>query len=207
VLAAAVVVVGLIALTGTAKGGPGVTGNRVLVIGDSLLNFSQSDVSHALADAGWQPLVDGRSGTTIEEWDALVGPDADLARPNVAVVELGTNDCNVTCNDLASPIDSIIEQLIDHGVGAILWLNVQTMRSPAIPGAPPYPLHAGYVNYAIEQAQVRWPQVQVVDLNDFFVPHPEWHIADGLHPNAAGEQAMAFLITGSLSRWLPTTVP
>jgi len=198
-----VAIVVLATITATANGGEHVSGNRVLVIGDSILNFSQSDVSHALAATGWQPVVDGRSGSTIEEWDSLVGPDASLARPDVAVVELGTNDCDTTCNDLSPAIDNIVEQLIEHGAGAVLWLNVQTMRSPPIPGAPNYPLHADYVNYAIEQASVRWPQMQVVDFSDLFAQHPEWHLADGFHPNALGQAGLAFLISAALHEWLP----
>ena len=198
-----VAVVALVTVTAAAGGGEHVSGPRVLVIGDSILNFSQTDVSNALTAAGWQALVDGRSGTTIEEWDELVGPDAALARPDVAVVELGTNDCNLTCDDLSAAIDSIVEQLIANGAGAVIWLNVQTMRSPPIPGAPLYPVHADYVNYAIEQAAVRWPQMQVVDFSTVFGAHPEWHIADGFHPNALGEQALAFLINATLHQWLP----
>jgi lysophospholipase L1-like esterase len=202
-LGAIVGVVALITLTAAAGGGQHVSGPRVLVIGDSILNFSQTDVSNSLDAAGWQALVDGRSGSTMEEWDTLVGPDAALARPDVAVVELGTNDCDKTCSDLGSAIDSIVEQLIANGAGTVLWLNVQTMRSPAIPGAPLYPLHAEYVNYALEQAAVRWPEMQIVDFNSLFGQHPEWHIADGFHPNALGEQALAFLITAELHLWLP----
>ena len=202
-LVALVAIVALVTITAAAGGDEHVTGTRVLVIGDSILNFSQTDVSNALAVSGWQPVVDGRSGGTIEEWDALVGPDASLARPDVAVVELGTNDCNNTCDDLGSAIDGIVEQLIEHGAGAVLWLNVQTVRSPPIPGAPLYPVHADYVNYAIEQAAVRWPQMQVVDFSSVSAEHPEWHIADGFHPNALGEQALAFLISATLHQWFP----
>jgi len=202
-LVAIVAVLALVTITAAAGGGERVSGTRVLVIGDSILNFSQTEVSNALAGAGWQAVVDGRSGSTIEGWDAAVGPDAALARPDVAVVELGTNDCNNPCDDLSSAIDGIVEQLIDHGAGAVLWLNVQTVRSPPIPGAPLYPVHADYVNYAIEQAAVRWPEMQVVDFSSVFAQHPEWHLADGLHPNALGSQALAFLISASLHQWLP----
>jgi lysophospholipase L1-like esterase len=198
------IVVALAVLTGTANAGEQVTGNRVLVIGDSLLNLSRGAVSDALAADGWQAVIDARPGLSIEDLEPLVGPDATIARPNVAVVELGTNDCDTTCNDLGSAIDDVMEQLVDNGAGAVLWLNTQTTATQIHPGSPRvYPAHADYVNYAIEQAAVRWPQMEVVDLRDLLDPHPEWHLADGLHPNPIGQQAIASLVRFALHRWVP----
>jgi hypothetical protein len=196
------VIVALTVLTATAHAGEQVSGDRVLVIGDSILHLSATDVTQALTGAGWQPVVDGRPGLSIEAWEPLVGPDASIARPNIAVVELGTNDCDTTCNDLSPAIDDIVEQLIEHGAGAVLWLNVQTGPTTIHPGPPRvYPAHADYVTYALEQAAVRWPQLQIVDLRDFFGPHPAWHLSDGLHPNAIGQQELASLIRVALHRW------
>ena len=67
-LVAIVAVLALVTITAAAGGGERVSGTRVLVIGDSILNFSQTEVSNALAGAGWQAVVDGRSGSTIEGW-------------------------------------------------------------------------------------------------------------------------------------------
>lgn len=198
------IVVVVAVLTGTASAGERVTGNRVLVIGDSLMNLSRGAVSQALAADGWDAVVDGRGGTSIESWEPLVGPDAAIVRPNVAVVELGTNDCDTTCTDLGSAIDMVMEQLLDHGAGAVLWLNVQTAPTHIRPGPPRvYPTHADYVNYAIEQAAVRWPQIQVVDLGGFLDLHPEWHLSDGLHPNPIGQEAIGALIRLALHQWAP----
>jgi lysophospholipase L1-like esterase len=200
------IVIGLAVLTGTANAGRRVTGTRVLVIGDSLLNLSRGAVSGALAADGWDAVIDGRPGLSIEAWEPLVGADAAIARPNVAVVELGTNDCDTTCSDLGPAIDDVMEQLLNHGAGAVLWLNTQTTPTQIHPGPPRiYPAHADYVNYAIEQAAVRWPQMQVVNLRDLLDPHPEWHLADGLHPNPIGQQAIGALIRVALHRWVPAT--
>jgi hypothetical protein len=200
----AAILAGLAVLTGTANAGQHVTGSRVLVIGDSLLNLSRGPVTDALAADGWQAVLDARPGFSIEAWKPFVGPVAAIARPNVAVVELGTNDCDTTCNDLGPAIDDTMEQLLNHGVGAVLWMNVQTTPTQIRPGPPRvYPAHADYVNYAIEQAAVRWPQMQVVDLRDLLDPHPEWHLTDRLHPNPVGQQAIGALIRIALRRWAP----
>jgi len=196
-----IVAVSLIVLTATAGAGERVAGNRVLVIGDSLLHLSQGAVLQALTAEGYRAVVDGRPGLSIEAWEPLVGADATVARPDVAVVELGTNDCDTTCVNLAPAIDTVMEQLVDHGAGAVWWLNVQDTPTRIHPGAPRvYPAHADYVNYAIEQAAVRWPQLRVIDLRDRFRGHPEWHLGDGLHPNAIGQQELASLIAAPLHR-------
>ncbi len=202
------VAVGVIILTVTTSSGGTVNGDRVLVIGDSLLHLSQGAVSGALTADGWHPIIDGRPGLSIEAWEPFVGPDAAIARPDVAVVELGTNDCDTTCNDLAPAIDTVMAQLIGHGAHLVLWLNAQTAPTQIHPGASRvYPAHADYVNYAIEQAAVRWPQMRVVDLRGLLDPHPEWHLSDGLHPNPIGQQAIGSLIRISLHKWAPVTRP
>jgi hypothetical protein len=194
------VALALVVLTATASNG-GATGSRVLVIGDSILHLSQPDVTAALSAEGWQPVVDGRPGLSIETFEPIVASDAAIARPDVAVVELGTNDCDTTCDNLGPAIDTVMDQLVSHGARAVYWLNVQTAPTRLLPGPPRvYPAHADYVNYAIEQAAVRWPQMKVVDFRDLFDQHPEWHLADGLHPNAIGQQELATLIAATIHR-------
>jgi lysophospholipase L1-like esterase len=190
-----VVVAGLLVLTATASSGEHVVGNRVLVIGDSLLEFSQPSVQASLDADGWQATVIGHGGSSIEDWQQLIESLGAFVRPDVAVVELGTNDCNLTCPDLAPVIDATMRTLVADGAGAVLWLNVQER--------PAYPAHARYVNLAIAQAAIRWPQMEVVDLRGYADPHPEWHNPDGLHFNSVGQQALGALIRLALHRWSP----
>src|SRR5260370_17997420 len=109
---AAVVVAGLIVRTTTASSGEHVVGNRVLVIGDSLLEFSQPSVQASLDADGWQATVIGHRGTSIEDWQQPIGALAAFVRPNVAVVELGTNACNLPCPELPPAIDPPIPTLL-----------------------------------------------------------------------------------------------
>ncbi len=205
-LLAAGVVVALIVLTATTNSRSDVAGNRVLVVGDSLLHLSAGEVSSALAADGWQTAIDARPGLSIEAWEPLIGADASIDRPDVAVVELGTNDCDTSCRDLGPAIDNLVEQLLTHGASAVLWLNVQTSPTQFHTGnARVYPAHADYVNYAIEQAAVRWPQMQVVDLRALLNGHPEWHLSDGLHPNPIGQHEIGALIRFALHSRAPTS--
>jgi lysophospholipase L1-like esterase len=158
------------------------------------MHMSQDAVTSALSADGWNPMVESKGGTTMENWETLVGPTAAFTSADVAVVELGTNDCDSTCTDLGPAIDRIVTSLVRAGVGAVLWLNVQEV--------PAYPAHSRYVNYAIEQAAVRWPQMEVVDMRDLFDAHPEWHGPDGLHFNAIGEQELAILIRSGLAPFI-----
>jgi lysophospholipase L1-like esterase len=188
------VVAFVVLLTATAQSGEHASGNRVLVVGDSLLHGSQPAVQTALAAAGWQAVVDGRPGTSIEAWVPAIPSEIALAKPNVAVVELGTNDCHFPCTDPGPAIDQIMTTLDHAGVGTVLWMNVQE--------TPWYPAHSRYDNFVIAQAAVRWPQMEIVDLRSLFDAHPEWR-ADGLHFNAIGQQEMAALIVRALHRWGP----
>ena len=162
----------------------------MLVVGDSLTEISKNEVRQSLAAAGRRAVVDGRGGLSIGLWRPFVGGDTRFTRPEVAVVELGTNDCDLSCRPLAPDIDAIVKKLLDEGVHAIVWLNVQEDS--------PYPEHPQFVNQEIERAAVRWPQLSIVDLNRTFAGHPEWHTEDGIHFNEAGRLVYAQLILQAL---------
>lgn len=182
----------LLIAAGLSSGEPArVTEGRVLVVGDSLTNGSTSEVRDALTRAGWDPIVDGRGGWSIERWREPLVELAAVAQPAVAVVALGTNDCDRTCHRLGPEIDAIVETLLDAGAAEILWVNVQE--------SAPYPAYAGYVNDEIERAAVRWPELRIVDLDAAFRGHPEWNLDDGIHFNDAGSQQFAALLVSSLA--------
>lgn len=187
-----VAILSLLVIVGLTTGGtPRLTEGRVLVVGDSLTNGANQEVRGALADAGWDPVVDGRGGWTIGRWHEPLVELASFARPDVAVVALGTNNCDRACRPLGPEIDAIITTLLDAGVQEILWVNVQE--------SAPYPANPAYVNDEIERAAVRWRQVRLVDLDVVFSGHPEWHIDDGIHFNEAGAQQFAALLVAQLA--------
>jgi hypothetical protein len=167
-----------------------VSDRRVLVVGDSLTEISKNEVRASLAAAGWRAVVDGRGGLSIGLWRPFVGADTRFTSPHVAVVELGTNDCDQTCRPLSPDIDAIVTKLLDEGVHAILWMNVQEDS--------PYPRHPRFVNQELERAAVRWPQLSIVDLSSAFAGHPEWHTEDGIHFNEPGRLIYAQLILQAL---------
>ena len=168
------------------------TGNRLLVVGDSLTALTRNNVGSVLRDAGWDPTIDAESGTSIEDWADRLPDIVAFTHPDVVIIELGTNDCDKVCPDLAPVIDGVMRTLAD--IKDVLWVNVQDDTF--------YPKHADYVNFAIEAADARWPNMFTVDLAGLMRGHPEWR-ADGLHFNTTGAFQYASLLVESLLQFAP----
>jgi len=168
-----------------------VVDDRVLVIGDSLVRGNAGAIERGLAEAGWDPLVDGRGGWSIGRWAGALAPVADEARARVAVVVLGTNDCVRRCNDVSQGITRIMDTLTDAGVERVFWLNVQEDAD--------YPTHPEYVNAFLNQAAAQWRQLTIVDLNGAMSGRADLHQSDGVHFNEAGALVLTQLIVDSLS--------
>lgn len=169
------------------------TGNRLLVVGDSLTALTRNNVLSVLREAGWDTTIDAESGTSIEDWAPRLPDIVSFTHPDIVVIELGTNDCDVKgCPDLAPIIDGVMRTLAD--IKNVLWVNVQDDTF--------YPKHADYVNFAIEAADARWPNMFPVDLASRFDGHPEWR-ADGLHFNTTGAFQYATLLVEALQEFAP----
>ena len=170
------------------------SGTRVLLIGDSLLTHSRDAVEKVLVHDHWDPREAALPGTSIEAWATPTASLVANAKPDVVVVELGTNDCIFKhCRDLAGSIDALMRNI--GSVDLVLWLNVQR--------APSHPEFSGEVNAAINAAADRWSNLSVVDLASTFDGHPEWHIPDGLHFNPQGQYQLALLIADALRPYHP----
>lgn len=165
-----------------------VPGNRVLLVGDSLLWAATAQAEHTLQADGWVPTIAATPGTRISDWAPGLPLRVAAAHPDALVVELGTNDCNPDCAGLASSIDQVMRSVAK--TVPVYWLDVQTQ--------PTYPTHPETVNRALAEAASHWPNLTIVGMNAHFRNHPEWHVADGLHFDDAGSAQLATLIAGSL---------
>jgi lysophospholipase L1-like esterase len=172
-----------------------VSGTKVLLVGDSLMNGSRDQVTAALSADGWQPQIEAIGGTTITYWSTRI-PYLAAANPSVVVIELGTNDCAPTeCPILGPYIDEIMRGIARST--PVLWLNIQEKI--------PLAQHRDYINYEIESAAARWPNLFLVDYESRIENHPQYHSPDGLHLNDAGKQLFASLIRESLRPFRPGT--
>lgn len=180
----------LAAIAGCSGKGP-VGGYDVLVVGDSLMAQSSDVVTEELRADGWAPFVAARGGIAIVDWFDDLGPLAEQVRPDIAVVELGTNDC---CRDLAPFIDTAVKGLLAAGVEVIVWLDTQEV------GFRP---DADRVNRALEAADERWEELYVVSMNDRLASKAEYHAEDGLHLSPEGIRELARFIREELEPFRP----
>jgi lysophospholipase L1-like esterase len=164
-------------------------GQTVVVVGDSLTAQAETQIAFVLTADGWSPIVEGRSGSSITnrnavfDWSARINELAAL-HPAVVVIELGTNDCGNCGEDLDAAIDQLLGPL--RHVERVVWLTAQTEVEVTTDLAG--------VNEALRKATVRWPNLEILDMARHFAGHPEWHTGDGVHFNDAGSQELATLI-------------
>ena len=173
-------------------------GNRVLLVGDSLLGGARPAVAQALTKAGWDPRIEAKAGTTIGYWAPRIGVLQAADPPGVYVIQLGTNECTrfQPCVPLGPYIDQIMNSV--PSTHPVLWLNVQEDVPPPVGDDD-----RDVVNAALEAADARWPNFYLLDFNGLFAGHPEWHVGDGLHFNDAGNAVFARFLADELERFKP----
>ncbi len=166
---------------------------RVEIFGDSIVEESDAQLAAVLTHAGWLPYIDGHGGSaisggpTVPSWPSEIQQQLRRFRPNVVVIELGTNGCSCG-SDLASGIDDIMAVL--HGIDRVYWINVRA-------GAPT-PSHAFAIDDAIAKATQRWPNLHIIDMNRRFRNAPELIAADHVHLNRPGIAVFTEMIVDAL---------
>jgi lysophospholipase L1-like esterase len=149
-----------------------------------------------LGAEGWEPTIEAVGSTTITYWADRVQVFQAFEQPDIVVIELGTNDCsNVGCVPLGPYIDQIMSSIPSSN--AVLWLNVQE----DVP--PPFDADRDFVNGALAEADQRWPNMYLIDLNGHFAAHPEWHNPDGVHFNDLGQQEFGRFLADALESFKP----
>ena len=152
------------------------------VIGDSIADGASPFISEALADwsIGYDTFI-GRGTNSALTIAAGLGID----RPDVVVVELGTNDSDpVSFRENAVAIMSSLRR-----VPLVVW---QTAHGPLvnIPG----------VNVHIRGLMPAYPNTLIADWDSFV--NDEDLIADGVHPAPDRQDLMSRLVAPMLTRWL-----
>jgi hypothetical protein len=181
----------LATLAVTAAAGAAVTAPSVLVIGDSVatgmywhddaIEVMQRnlgvywDVAICRAIDGISCPFDGERPPTLI--DAV---EARGTVPPIVVVEVGYND---PAGTFATEVDHAMSALTAAGATHVLWLTMPESH-------PPYPT----LNALLEQAEARWPQLELVDWDAASKRHPSWFQTDDIHLTPEGGLAMAHLI-------------
>ncbi len=168
---------------------------RVALFGDSILAESDPRLVAAFTADGWIPFVDGHGGTAmsggpgVPSWPVEMQRQLQRFRPNVVVVELGTNGCSCG-NDLDHGIDTVMDVL--RGVRRVYWVNVRQ-------GAPT-PDDAVAINKALDRAVDRWRNLHVIDMNRRFRNAPQLIDTDRVHLNPSGVEVFTQLILDALPK-------
>jgi lysophospholipase L1-like esterase len=163
----------------------------VVLVGDSIFFMASDELRSALSEDGWEATVDAYPGAGIRnggfetvDWPARLRDLVAFARPEVVVVELGTNGCG-QCEPVPSAIPDAIDanmaQLRD--VEVVLWLEVATFG----PGAD----RGRVVNAALRDAADEWDNLELLPYDGWFAGRTDLIPADDVHPTPEGEQALA----------------
>jgi lysophospholipase L1-like esterase len=165
----------------------------VVVVGDSLLYQSGVPLQRALKQRGWTAVLDGRPGSgiiggfSIGSWPERIAALVRVAKPDIVVVELGTNGCT-GCRSVAAGIDAVMAPL--HDIERVYWVNVKENS--------PRPPHPKAVNAAIENAKHRFKNLRIIDMNKRFDDHPGLLMSDHIHFDTAGIAAFVELVADTL---------
>ena len=170
---------------------------RVLVIGDSVATgmYWHDDAIAAMQKnlaVYWQvavcrtltgtscPFDGGRPPTLLDTVETLGHV------PPIVVLVMGYNDPAPT---FPAAVDDSLAALTKAGAKHVLWLTLHAVRDP-------YP----ELNTDLEQARMRWPQLELVDWNEAGAGHPAWFQSDGVHLLDSGGLAMAHLAHAAVIR-------
>ncbi len=162
----------------------------VAVIGDSITFLSSRDIQAGSDRAGYRLLITGRIGYTA----ARLAPDvADFARqhPSVVLFELGTND--VTQSTTGATSAAAYEQVMsgylrDFGHACLIATTVSSHRGDAIEDATATAINRwlrAHFTHVVDWDTYEWDARQA--------GHLLVETTDYVHPNDAGQQALADL--------------
>lgn len=188
------------ASTATTAAGAGLSGRRVLVLGDSLMVGAQGALRSRLQAAGAHVEVDAASGRRLDAQGPghHLSPQEIAARArasgaNIVVLELGTNP-------------GAYERLVPETMAAlaglrpaprVVWVDTQARSSGKGSYGSDYFAGNARTNEAIARTAARYPNMTVAKWSAV-AGHGSLHAGDGLHLSAAGNSALVDVIARTL---------
>lgn len=180
------------------------TGCTPVIVGDSISNMSRTPFAAAmpnvLVDAAdgrgaYNPGVNGQAGTGLE----AIAHNIQFVEPGGwLVVELGSNNIDFTHEQRMQFIKEVTD-LVPDGM-CLAWVTPYVMSLPAF-GV--FHDNAGWMNDITEGIRAQTCNT-VIYWNLVAEANPEY-LQDFVHPNALGQQALAFFIgiATSTYQWPP----
>ena len=174
-------------LSGEAAAG---AGPRVAFVGDSIGHSAEPQVRQALGDPYRLSSYDSVDGSTIADHRTAVARLLQSAsRPEILVIELGTNDAEQHGprrfdRDLRAMLD-----LVSPRVAEVRWFDQKDTPTGYYRGVD---RHAAMFNRSLRAVASRYPNVSVVPYADWARSAPPGSfLADRLHLTAPGRRAFA----------------
>ena len=160
-------------------------GRRVVIIGDSISFGTQEEYPLAMPNDDVQVIATPgiRLGAQRGEITKAVAE-----RPDVLVIELGTNDVPVYTPAFLDEIDEVLDETDD--LPCVVWVNVFVSKFAA---------SAEDVNDHLAEAADDHANLQIVDWFTLVDDDPSLLEADGLHPNEDGQGVLALAVATAAS--------
>ncbi len=170
---------------------------RAAVVGDSIIFFAKPAIESMLGPRAAY-MVSGQVGWTIAEQQAAIITDLDNPEgpPSDWIVNLGTNDALLNNTHWQSDYDAMVAHL--SGAPCVLLSTVNTQAD--IVG---HDTIAAQINAAEAATAASHANFHVVDWNGqvHAADHAsQWLFSDRIHPNEAGQAALAAMYGRALDR-------
>lgn len=139
-------------------------------------------------------------------WGQSAFGNARAFLPTQVVIELGTNDSKDYIwtwykQNFAADYRAMIDTFRVLSSRPEVWVTLQPWVNNPSWGMYDTTI-VRHVNPLILQVALE-KATPVIDLHAAMSGHPEWFLADSVHPNAAGAKALARIVAASLTRALP----
>lgn len=183
---------------------PALTGpteaRRVVVVGDSVVAGAKADLDAALADT--RHSVGGVAGIDLPGGSTLLVQPAVATDPDVLVVELGINDAHDGWSPAVDEVNLDAVLATVAGVDCVIWLLPDVLEPTALDAdhGQTTTLHARIRRLwsALDARLPRHPNLHLDRFGTVQRTRPDWYQADGVHPNAAGNAALARHVVASI---------
>jgi hypothetical protein len=160
-------------------------GNRVLMIGDSVMAGTSrrysNDMCNTMVPLGWKVEVDAEVGRFVDFADQVLDKRLD-AGWDAAVIFLGSNYGD-NQQVFASMLEADVDRLSPRPVVLVTVTEFKPNRAD--------------VNAAIRLIAFNHPNVSVVDWAAVTATSPDLLSGDGLHPTPRGRQILAYDVAGA----------
>jgi hypothetical protein len=157
----------------------------VYVVGDSITYLSEPSLSADLSNAGYQPTISATPGVKIGQSQAKISALAQN-QPWAWIIELGTNDAGA--QDSVWPQQFLAEWSLVSSATCVIYVTVSPRAGPV----------AQQIDGSMQQLAEAHSNVHLLDWGTIEYQNPSWVSADGVHPTAAGQAALAALETQEL---------